>query len=208
MNILSFSRNLKVIIGDVALYQLRTEVFRLRIRIFFFGFFSAIRVQVFVLCLAGCSFLLLSSGCYSFTGGSIPAHLKTLAIPLADDTSGFGQAQLRETLTQQLIQNFRRDNAYTLVQDRSDALLMVAITNIAEATATVQQGEVERDKQVVVTVNVVYEDRVKQKTIWQKPLSSTIAYDIASGLQGRDAALQRALQQLSNDILLSVVSGW
>jgi hypothetical protein len=203
MNILSFSRNLKVIIEDVALYQLRTKVLRL----LSVSFLSAIRVQAFVLCLAGCSLLLLS-GCYSFTGGSLPAHLKTLAIPLADDTSGFGQAQLRETLTQQLIQNFRRDNAYTLVQDRSDALLTVAITNIAEATATVQQGEVERDKQVVVTLNVLYEDRVKQKTIWQKPLSSTITYDIASGLQGRDAALGRALQQLANDILLSVVSGW
>jgi Lipopolysaccharide-assembly len=199
MNILSFSRNLKVINWDVALYQLRTKVLRLP---------SAIRGQAFVLCLAGCSLLLLLSGCYSFTGGSLPAHLKTLAIPLADDTSGFGQAQLRETLTQQLIQNFRRDNAYTLVQDRSDALLTVAITNIAEATATVQQGEVERDKQVVVTINVLYEDRVKQKIIWQKPLSSTITYDISSGLQGRDTALQRALQQLANDILLSVVSGW
>jgi Lipopolysaccharide-assembly len=199
MNILSFSRNLKVIKREVALYQLRTKVLRLP---------SVIRVQAFVLCLAGCSFLLLISGCYSFTGGSLPPHLKTLAIPLADDTSGFGQAQLRETLTQQLIQNFRRDNAYTLVQDRSDAVLTVAITNIAEATATVQQGEVERDKQVVVSTNVVYEDRVKQKIIWQKPMSSTITYDIASGLQGRDAALQRALQQLANDILLSVVSGW
>lgn len=150
----------------------------------------------------------LLTGCYSFTGGSIPPHLKTLQIPLADDVSGFGQAQLRETLTQLIIQNFRRDNAYTLVQDRSDAVLTVSIANISEATATVQQGEVERDKQIVITVNVLYEDRVKQKVIWQKPFPATIAYDISSGLQGRDAALQRALQQIANDILLGVVSGW
>jgi hypothetical protein len=196
MNILSFSRNLKVINHDVALYQLRTKVLRS----------GVICVQAFVLCLAGCSFLLLS-GCYSFTGGSIPPHLKTLAIPLVDDTSGFGP-QLREPLTQQLIQNFRRDNSYTLVQDRSDALLTVAITNVAEGTATVQQGEIERDKQVIVNINVLYEDRVKQKVLLQKSFTSTIIYDIATGLQGRDTAFQRAIQQLANDVLLSVVSGW
>ena len=31
--------------------------------------------------LAGCA--------YSFTGASVPAHLKTIAIPLVDDQSGF-----------------------------------------------------------------------------------------------------------------------
>jgi hypothetical protein len=197
MNFLSFSRNLKVIIVRVHLYCFRAEIIPLR-------------RQAFVLCLAGCFVLSMThlTGCYSFTGGSVPAHLKTLSIPLADDTSGFGQPQLRETLTQLVIQNFRRENAFTLVEDRSDAAITLAITNISEATATVQQGEVERDKQVVITVNVLYEDRVKQKVLLQKPFAATIAYDISSGLQGRDAALQRALQQVANDILLGVVSGW
>jgi hypothetical protein len=206
MNFLSFSRNLKVIITRVPLYLHRATVLPLQ------AAFPFMRGRIFVLCLAGCFLLstpiLTLTGCYSFTGGSIPPHLKTLSIPLADDASGFGQPQLRELLTQQILQAFRRDNAFTLVEDRADAVLTVTIANITEETATVQQGEAERDKKVVVTANVVYEDRVKQKIIWQKPMPATIAYDIASGLQGRDAALQRALQQIANDILLSVVSGW
>lgn len=200
MNILSFYRHLKVIIVRVPLHL--------------------IRGQVFVLCLAG--FLRFGSGiclsvaltsCYSFTGGSIPAHLKTLSIPLADDTSGFGNAQLRESLTQQLVQAFRRENAFSLVQERSDAVLEVSITNISENTATVQQStaqqsEAERDKQVIVSVKVVYQDLVKQKQIWEKQFAPPQTYAIAAGLQGRDAAIERALKQIANDVLLAVVSGW
>lgn len=200
MNILSFYRHLKVIIVRVPLHL--------------------IRGQVFVLCLAGflrfgggiCLSIALTS-CYSFTGGSIPAHLKTLSIPLADDTSGFGNAQLRESLTQQLVQAFRRENAFSLVQERPDAVLEVSITNISENTATVQQsttqqGEAERDKQVIVSVKVVYQDLVKQKQIWEKQFAPPQTYAITAGLQGRDAAIERALKQIANDVLLAVVSGW
>ena len=204
MNILSFYRHLKVIIVRVPL--------------------PVIRGQVFVLCLAGflrfgcLMFLSLGagavlSGCYSFTGGSIPPHLKTLSIPLADDTSGFGNAQFRENLTQQLVQAFRRENAFSLVQDRPDAVLEVAITSISENTATLQQGsstqiEAERDKQVIVSVKVVYQDRVKQKLIWEKQFAPPQTYTIASGLQGRDAAIDRAIRQIASEVLLAVVSGW
>ncbi len=201
MNILSFFRHLKVINLHVPL--------------------RLIRGQVFVLCLAG--FLRFGSligfggalsmalaGCYSFTGGSIPPHLKTLSIPLADDTSVGGGPQMRETLTQQLVQAFRRENAFSLVQERPDAVLEVTITNVTESIATVQQGEQERDKQIIVTAKVVYQDRVKQKSVWNgdKQFPSTQTYAIAAGLQGREAAIDKALRQIANDILVAVVSGW
>ena len=47
---------------------------------------------------------------YSFTGASVPEHLKTIAIPIADDRSGSGEPGLRESLTQKLIQRFIDDN--------------------------------------------------------------------------------------------------
>ncbi|MCU0424837.1 MAG: LPS assembly lipoprotein LptE [Candidatus Kapabacteria bacterium] len=199
MNILSFSRHLKIIIVPVLL--------------------RVIRGQVFVLCLAG--FLRFGgvalgvtvgfsalTGCYSFTGGSIPPHLKTLSIPIAEDNSVGGSAQMRENLTQLIVQAFRRENAFTLVQDRADAVLEVTITGLTENLATVATGELERDKQIMVNVSVVYQDRVKQKQIWVKQFAPPQTFSVASGLQGRDAAIERALRQIANDILLAVVSGW
>jgi Lipopolysaccharide-assembly len=194
MNILSFYRNLKVIVAAVDCSQLRSVIFVLCLA----GFYTVAVIGV--------------SGCYSFTGGSIPPHLKTIAIPLASDESNFGNAQLREILTQELVNAFRRDNSFRVVQERSDALLTITITSISEATATVAgtatQGDLERDKQVVVTLSVVYEDLVKQKTLLKEAVSGQQVYAIATGLPGRDAAITRTLRQVADNVLLKVVSGW
>ena len=215
MNFLSFYRHLKVINRRVPLRRIYSD--DEYILVLFHsckqGLLSALRfarqsraVACTVLTATLAAFTL--SGCYSFTGGSIPEYLKTLSIPLADDASGFGNAQLRENLTQQIVQAFRRENAFRLVQEGADATLEVRIANVNEITATVQQGETERDKQVIVSVNVAYHDRVKQKLIWEKQFAPPQTYAIASGLQGRDAAIERALRQIATDVLLAVVSGW
>ena len=52
----------------------------------------AIRIVLFLV-------LAILQGCYSFTGSSLPAHLKTIAIPVFDDRSGAGIAQFRGELT-------------------------------------------------------------------------------------------------------------
>jgi hypothetical protein len=58
-------------------------------------------------------------GCaYSFTGAAVPAHWKSIAIPLFDDESNFGQPSLREDLTNMLIQKFQRDNTLRLSEQR------------------------------------------------------------------------------------------
>ena len=75
-----------------------------------------------VLCAGACAGVLLAlffSGCaYSFTGASVPPHLKTIAIPLVDDQSGLGEPGLREKFTTELIQLFTSDNSLE-VADRS-----------------------------------------------------------------------------------------
>src|SRR5437867_3210903 len=71
------------------------------------------------------------SGCYSFTGASLPAGIKSIAIPLVTDNSNFAQADIRQQLTEGLVQTFTRDGSLQ-VRDRtaSDALLDVTITSI------------------------------------------------------------------------------
>ena len=62
-----------------------------------------------------------ASGCpYSFTGASVPAHLKTVAIPLVDDQSGIGEPGLREKITTELTNLFIGDNSLE-VADRTTA---------------------------------------------------------------------------------------
>jgi hypothetical protein len=180
MNFLSFSRHWKVILLLVGLLPLSSSL----------------------------------TSCYTFTGASVPPHIKTLHIPIAEDASGFGDARYRDVLTLRLIQVFRNDNTLIVVQDKSDALLAATITAIRDETVSVAGGtsasgaELERERKAVVNVEVTYTDLVKKKQLWKKTFSQFRIYLISEGFQGRDAAIQRALQLVCDDIMLAVISGW
>src|SRR5690242_17359871 len=118
-------------------------------------------------------FLLLLCGCYSFTGSSIPAHLHTIGIPLVQDNSGFGQAEIRQDLTSLVVQKFTRDGSLQ-VRDRaiSDAILEITITTITDNPVAVSQGtptggDQLSNKRVTISVEATYRDMKKQKVIWQ-----------------------------------------
>jgi hypothetical protein len=150
----------------------------------------------------------LLTGCYSFTGGNVPDYLKTLQIATVNDNSGFGNPIYREQLTQNLINKFRGDHSFTLVEFNGDAKLSVVITEILDMTTTVRPGEVETQRKVTVTCSAQYYDNVKKRAIWEKKFSSFGVYNVANLETGRDQSIQTSLDQISEDILLSVVSGW
>jgi hypothetical protein len=149
------------------------------------------------------------SGCYSFTGASLPAGIKSIAIPLATDNSSFGQADVRQQLTDQLVQKFTRDGSLS-VRDRSvaDALIDITITSITDLPIGVQTGEILTNKRVTISVEAIYRDQKKQKTFWDKSFQQTADYQISQGLDGQTVALKNAEDKLSNDLLLGVISNW
>jgi hypothetical protein len=150
------------------------------------------------------------SGCpYSFTGASVPPHLKTIAIPLVDDQSGFGEAGLREKFTTALTNLFISDNSLG-VADRStaDAILEGAIMSVRDAPSVVGQGEQVRQRRVTVTAKFVLKDMKFRRTMWEKTLSNWGDYDSGGGPSQQQAGLQEAIRKLSEDVLLETVSGW
>jgi hypothetical protein len=148
------------------------------------------------------------SGCYSFTGGSVPEHLKTLSITAVNDESGFGNPTYREFLNNLIIQNFRNDASLTLTEDNGNARLSVSIVSIREEPVAVKPGELESERKVTVTCEVEFYDAIYKKTIWKKNFSNYKVYSVADLVSGRDDGIKFALQQSSDDILLAVVSGW
>jgi hypothetical protein len=149
------------------------------------------------------------SGCYSFTGASLPAGIKSIAIPLVSDNSSFAQADVRQQLTDQLVQKFTRDGSLS-VRDRSvaDALLDVTITTITDLPIGVAIGETLTNKRITISVEATYRDQKKQKTFWDKSFQQTADYQISQGLDGQTVALKNAEDKLSNDLLLGVISNW
>ena len=153
--------------------------------------------------------LVLFTGCYSFTGASIPTHLKTIGIPLATDNSGFGRSELRQELTDFLVQKFTREGSLQ-VRDRSvsDALLDVTINRIADDPVAVKAGEELTRKRATIYVQVTYRDMKMQKLMWDRTFQQFADYDVSAGLEGLNTALRNAEEKLAEDILLAVISNW
>jgi hypothetical protein len=166
------------------------------------------RAGIVILCVG---ILVVDAGCpYSFTGASVPPHLKTIGIPLVDDQSGFGEPGLRETFTTELTNLFISDNSLE-VADRgtADAILEGAITGVSDAPSVVEQGEQVRKRRVTVTAHFVMKDMKLRRTMWDKTFSNWGDYESGGGLTSqRQTGLQEAIRKLSEDVLLEAVSGW
>jgi outer membrane lipopolysaccharide assembly protein LptE/RlpB len=150
----------------------------------------------------------LFAGCYSFTGGSVPDHLKTISLTAVQDNSGFGNPRFRDVLTRRLLDKFRNDNTLVLVESNGDAQLQSTIIRIDDDVVSVSPGEVERERRITVLVEAEYTDYVKRKQVWKRTFSNFQVYLISQGQQAREEAVIAALQQIGEDILLAVVSGW
>ncbi len=153
--------------------------------------------------------LVALSGCYSFTGASIPSHIHTIAIPLAEDISAFGQSDLRQNLTQTLITKFIREGSLQVAsRSNGDALLTITINRITDEATGVRQGETLTNKQVTIYVTAVYFDQKKQKLFWQRDFQQSAVYAISLNLEGLKLALTQAEDKLTDDLLLATISNW
>lgn len=150
-----------------------------------------------------------STGCYSFTGASVPSHLKTVAIPLMDDQTGLGEASLRERMTRTLTDLFIRDNSLE-VADKStaDSILDGVIVSARDEIVSVGGGETVNKRRINMAVRVVYQDMKLRKRLYEKTFNNYGDYDPTAGFAQRQTAFDEAIRKISEDILLETVSGW
>jgi len=153
---------------------------------------------------------MLAAGCiYSFTGASVPSHLKTVAIPLVDDQSGFGTPGLREQFTTELTNQFINDNSLEVTErTTADAILEGVITAVTDAPAVVQQGEQVAKRRVTVSARFAFQDMKLRRKAWEKTFSNWGDYDSGGGLSQQQAGIQEAIKKIAEDVLLETVSGW
>lgn len=163
---------------------------------------STFRISLLAQCL-------VLSSCYSFTGASLPPHIKTVAIPLVDDISGFGQSEVRQRLTDLLTEKFTREGSLQVTnRSRADALVEATVTSITDENVGVQAGEQLTTKRVTITVDAVYRDQKNQKDFWQRRFNQSADYAIEQNLAGLRSALQTAEERVAEEILLQVISNW
>jgi len=154
-------------------------------------------------------FMAFSSCTYSFKGGSVPPHLKTVAIPIVEDQSGYGDPTLRNLFTQKLVERFTNDNTLQLTDRNSaDSMLEGVITEVPDVPEVVQGGEQVTLRKITVTVRVTFQDLKLRKKVWEKSFSEWGNYPSGGGLTQRNDGIQTAVEKLTEDILNDTVAGW
>ncbi|MFA6455803.1 MAG: LptE family protein [Bacteroidota bacterium] len=151
--------------------------------------------------------ILTFGSCYSFTGASVAPHLKTVAIPLFEDVSGFGEPGLREKFTQKVIEMFRNDNNLEIGERlTSDSIIEGTISTVIDAPSVIGGNDIIKTRRITVTVHATYTDMKLRKKVWERDFSNWGEY--TQGQQVRDVALNDAVNKVAEDILLETVSGW
>lgn len=151
------------------------------------------------------------AGCYSFRGGSVPAHLSSIAIPEPDDNSGYGDGTVRQDLRTRLINRFRDDNSLRVLdQSTTDARLEVAISILRDDVRLgINSQEFESDRGVLIEARVTFTDNVKRRPIYKdRSFVVRSQYPVSGGLESRKGAIRDALSKLVDEILVATVADW
>jgi hypothetical protein len=170
--------------------------------------------MIFLLSL-GYSLFYLTACSYSFTGASVPPHLKTISIPIFADRSGSGEFDLSQKLTTQLTQKFIEDNTL-LVGNRSNAnsvlegtILSLTDAPVVVSNSTTTNREQVTSRRITITISAAFKDLVKKQTLFERNFSNYGDYLVGGDITSvRKKAIEEAINKITEDILLGVVSNW
>lgn len=168
------------------------------------------RVRILLPILVMTAIILISPGCrYSFSGGSVPPNLRTIAIPIVQDQSGYGDPLLKDTFTERLVEIFTNDGSLTLAErSTSDSILETVITSVRESASVVRPGEQVAQRRMTVTARVKFTDAKQRKVLWEKEFSQWGDFPSGAGVTQRNEGVQEAIRKLTEDILNETVAGW
>ena len=139
----------------------------------------------------------------------MPPHLKTIAIPVVEDQSAYGDPTLRDTFTKKLVDEFTSDNTLQLTdRNTADSMLEGVITEVKDAPSILQGSEQVAQRRITVTVRMTFQDLKLRKKVWEKSFSSWGDYPSGGGLTQRSEGTKEAVRKLTEDILNETVAGW
>ncbi|MBN2601966.1 MAG: hypothetical protein JXR87_08235 [Candidatus Marinimicrobia bacterium] len=165
---------------------------------------------VFILLLA--LILLSGSACwfYSFKG-TLPPHIKNITIPLFDDRTA--EFNIQQRVTDQIRIGFIKENILKLAEeDNAHSILYGSIQSIQDRPLVYtgnETGEAVTEYRLTLKIEAEWYDKVESKTMFKKSFTAYSEYDPTGATdRTRDLALTEAVDQITEDIVNQILSGW
>lgn len=157
-----------------------------------------------------CTICLVMSGCgvYTFSGSALPSHIKTVAIPLFENTSL--EPGIAEEMTRIITKEYISNGALRVVEKKPHASLNVTITGYtSEAHNYNAQGDV-REYRIIIKAAAVFRDEIKGKDIWKEDniICSGNYSSEAGSSETEETGKERAMQDLARILIENTISGW
>lgn len=158
---------------------------------------------------AACSLL---SCAYTVRTRSLPAHLKTIAIPVFENSTT--EYRLEEELTTAVIDRFVRDNQLRVVDQRTaNAVLRGRVVSYRNAVFGFSDEARAQEYRVTITIAVSFKDQIKNRELWSDDNLAKTANYYVQDVAGQTARTEidgrrEAVQKMADEILSRTVEGW
>lgn len=158
--------------------------------------------------------LLFGAGSCGYTASPalLPAHLKTVAIPVFENSTT--EYTLEQDVTNAVIERFVKDNHLRVVDERSaNAVVRGKLTGYKNAVFGFSAANRAQEYRVTLTCSVVFKDLVKNREIWNESgLIKTANYFVVD-VPGQPARTEldgrkEAITKIADEILTRSVEGW
>ena len=154
-------------------------------------------------------FLIVQScGIYSFKG-SLPPHIKNIAIPEFEDRTA--EFDLGATVTEQIRNGFINEKILDLVEiDDAHSVLYCTIKSIDDKPAVfseTDEGESVDEYRVTIQIDTEWKDMINDKKIFQKTISGYSEYD-PNDPDDRTAAIEETIEKITEDMIEQILSDW
>lgn len=152
--------------------------------------------------------LLGTGGCwhYSFTG-TLPTHIKTVAVPLFEDKAF--EHGLAELLTDAVISAFGQSLALKVVdEERADSVLQGTVVSVVDEAVSYTASEQVQERRIAIRIDVTYYDVRNRKMVWERQgIEEWGTYD-PSDPSSRDSAIAEAAGKLGREMINLTLSDW
>jgi len=154
----------------------------------------------------------VQSCAYTASPALLPAHLKTVAIPVFENATT--EYTIEQDVTDAVIQRFVADNHLRIVDERSaDSVIRGKITSYTNSVFGFQAQTGAQEYRVTISMEVTYKDLVKNREVWTEPNLVKSANYYVQDVPGQTAKTEldgrkEAIDKLAEEILSRTVQSW
>jgi hypothetical protein len=152
-------------------------------------------------------------GCaYSTSTALLPSHLKTVAIPVFENSTT--EYTIEKDITDAVIAKFIADNHLKVVDERvANAVIRGKVVGYRNAVFGFTGTNRAQEYRVTITVAVTFKDLVKNREVWSDPELTKYANYYVESVPGQPARTELdgrkdAIAKIADEILSRTVEGW